>query len=55
MLMSKVYKCVCFFTYLLSLTRVCKNKQLFAAFNVTVKGKQILGYIVCKCANEQGE
>jgi len=55
MLMSKVYKCVCLFTYLLSLTRVWKNKQLFAAFNVTVKEKQILGDIVCKCANEQGE
>jgi len=39
----------------LSLTRVWKNKQLFTAYNVTVKEKQILGDIVCKCTNEQGE
>jgi len=39
----------------LSLTRVWKNKQLFAACNVTVKEKPILGDIVCKCTNEQGE
>jgi len=39
----------------MSLTRVWKNKQLFAAFNVTVKEKQILGDIVCNCAKEQGE
>ena len=46
---------MCLFAYLLSLTRVWKNKQLFAAYNVTVKEKQILGDIVCKCTNEQGE
>jgi hypothetical protein len=45
---------MCLFISLLSLTRVWKNKQLFAAY-VTVKEKQILGYIVCKCTNEQGE
>jgi hypothetical protein len=52
--MSRVYKCVSLFAYLLLLTRVWKNKQFFAAYNVT-EGKQILRDIVFKCTNEQGE
>jgi hypothetical protein len=46
---------MCLFFHLLSLTRVSKTKQLFAAYNVTVKEKLILEDIICKCTNEQGE
>jgi hypothetical protein len=45
---------MCLFAYL-TLTGIWKNKQLFAAYNVIVKEKQILGDTVCKYTNEQGE
>jgi hypothetical protein len=46
--MSRVYKCVCLFAYLLSLTRVWKNKRFFAAYNVTVKENKFLEILFLK-------